>query len=160
MPKPKPNHHELREILRTMKMTKKARAAAEALAFELDTMAALRWTEPVLPDVPPPSRSKEEDANNPHLQVNGWRRHTEGWSVHVYNNTIRVDEAWSEFLSHGNGSFDPDKRYPGGSQGSRWLYSSRLRALQAARSELARQAGVALAKADRAIHEELSALST
>ena len=94
-----------------MAMTKKERAEMDAAITRAETLAALRWTEDVKPDLPVPE----------------WGQHTEGWIVF----SDRVEEAWSESVRHGLGR----DRSRGGSQRGMWLHSTRSRALKALRHQ-------------------------
>jgi len=93
-----------------MAMTKKERADMDAAIARAETLAALRWTEDVKPDLPVPE----------------WGQHTDGWIVF----SDRVEEAWSESVRHGLGR---DRSH--GSQRGIPLYSTRARALKALRHQ-------------------------
>lgn len=128
-----------------MAMTKKEREHVAALETELRTLAALRWTEPVARDVPPPANGG-----------NG------GYSVGFQTNQYRlgtdaVYPAWSSSVSHGEGA-PPDRSAASrtGSQGSRSMYSTRLLALKALRHEVELEAAERLAEIDQRIAAELA----
>ena len=125
-----------------MPMTKKERAAVDAelreagvLLTEARTLAALRWTSPVAPDVPPP----------PH-------GYSEGWDFNAPSGSVWL--GWSTSVSHGTGPAPKDGKHPlGGSQCGRAMYSTQVLALAALRREIERRAAVAL----RTIDEQLEA---
>lgn len=108
------------------------RKAAAAKQLKLDQLAAFRLTEECKPDVPPPS--------------GGYQDISRGWAYNSYSKTIR--ESWSTYMTHGD--FYNGERISG-SQGSRWLYSSRERALKAMRHEVELQAAADLHKIDQLI---------
>jgi len=96
-----------------MAMTKKEQEQVQELKRKLSTLAALRWTEKVLPDVPPRSKFTEGL--------------TTGW-LPCYT---RVEPACSSVVSHAIG-----QTHETTSQGSRSLYSTKLLALKALRHEM------------------------
>lgn len=110
-------------------MTKKEKAVYEAALLEAETLAALRWTAPVEPDVQPPSRFDDV---------------TEGWTANLY--TKSVNRGWSKAGSHGDG-------IPGrhGSQRPEWLYSTQKRALEALRHMVELEAAKDLLAIDKRI---------
>lgn len=112
------------------KLTKKeiaARAAAEQQARE---RAALRCA--VAPDVPPPQHGSEL---------------TTGWLFNTY--TRRVDVAYSSAIFHAWGRTDRTI-----TQGARWLFSTRERALRALRVAMEQEFAAALARVDAQIERE------
>lgn len=116
------------------KLTKKeiaARAAAEQQARE---RAALRWSDDdaVAPDVPPPQHGSEL---------------TTGWLFNTY--TRRVDVAYSSAIFHAWGRTDRTI-----TQGARWLFSTRERALRALRVAMEQEFAAALARVDAQIERE------
>ena len=107
--------------------------AEKALVEELKTQAALRWTTPVSPDVPPPDGE-------------GLRK---GFLFNEYLGGPRVDKACSSSVHH---SFGIDDKTT--SQGSRHLYSTRLRALRALRYEVEKQCAKMLRQIDAQVEAE------
>lgn len=109
-----------------MSMTKKEIAELEAMRSELQLVAALRWTEPIAPDVPIPEGQKLST----------------GW-VTGYN---RVDVACSSSIFHSYGRTDKTT-----CQSPCKLFSTKLRALKALRYEMERRFAGELARVDRQI---------
>ncbi len=101
-----------------MAMTKKERAEMDAAILRAETVAALRWTAPVRPDLPAPKDHRER---------------TQGWNFNAH--ARRVYEAWSECFSHGDG-LRPVGPYRSASQGGVALYSTRALASAAMRHEV------------------------
>jgi hypothetical protein len=121
-----------------MAMTKKEKAAFDAAIERAEILAALRWTAPVLPDVPPPKSG-----------------YSEGWEFNAY--TRRVEQAWSDTVTHGSGPAPHDyKRYVSASQNGIALYSTKARALAALRYEVELQAAKMLLEIDKRIALELA----
>ncbi len=120
-----------------MAMTKKERAEMDATIFELGRVAALRWTQPVEPDVPVPK----------------WLDRSRGW-LPAYD---RVELAWSSSVSHGRGEW---REHGSGSQGARALYSTPTLALRALRYAIEHEAAIKLMKIDRMIRESQEAPHT
>lgn len=89
--------------------------AEKALLEEARVQAALRWTEAVAPDVPPPEYGKK---------TTGYLAHARDWAG------AEVRHLWSSSVSHGPVGATH------GSQGSRALHSTPERALRALRYEL------------------------
>jgi hypothetical protein len=119
-----------------MAMTKKERAAFDALEKQLRTVAALRWTSAIAPDVDPPTASGDE---------------TCGWITNAY--TATVSPAWSGVVCHGIGVFSRKEARSSGSQRSVCLHSTKLRALQALRHEMECKFAAALAAVDKQIED-------
>ncbi len=122
-------------------MNKKETAAFEALQNELRLAKSLRFTEPVRPDVPPPT--SEERGN----------RLTVGYDFAGALGTAggRVEVACSSSVHHALGRTDKTT-----SQGSRALYSTRLLALRALRHEVEQECAKRLAGIDKQIEQELA----
>lgn len=122
-----------------MSMTKKEKAAFEAAIKKAETLAALRWTQPVERDVPPPSYDI------------GGATYTEGWDYNIYN--CSVGKCWSEYTAHGSGEYPGrDRRQMGGaSQGARRLFSTEAKAWAAMRHELEQKAAESLWEVDNAL---------
>ena len=114
-----------------MSMTKKETAEVESLRRELSIVAALRWTEQVLPDIPVPVRN----------------RLTKGWLA-GYD---RVDIACSSCVFHAYGRNDKTT-----TQQPVALFSTKLLALKALRYEMERRFAEQLANIDRQIAESLA----
>lgn len=108
-----------------MAMTKKERAEFDAAIKRAETLAALRWTQPVARDLPRPDRGM-----------------TSGWDFNVYSG--EVFRAWSECTSHGRGP----RREFSGSQNGRALFSTRALALAALRHETEAQCAESLRRID------------
>ena len=115
-----------------MSMNKKEQAEVAALRHELGIAKALRFTDPVAPDVDIPTSFQKV--------VNGWNYHVSTWDG------ARVEKSCTSSGSHSWGNWDKTT-----SQGPRRLYSTELRATLAARSELARLCAEALARVDARI---------
>ena len=96
-----------------MAMTKKEQEEVRELKRRLSTLAALRWTEEVLPDVPIPAWSADDKLSVGYLPC--------------YS---RVEKACSSSLHHAIGRQDKTT-----SQQARSLYSTKLLALKALRYE-------------------------
>ena len=103
--------------------------AQERRFHELRVLAALRWTAPVEPDVPPPTRSDQL---------------TRGW-IAIAN---RVEPGCSSSIYHGSGTMNKTT-----SQGARALHSTKLRALRAMRNIVERDAAQRLAQIDAQIED-------
>lgn len=113
-----------------MAMTKKERAEFDAAIERAEMLAALRWTNPVVPDVPIPE----------------WDKVSTGFSQNAY--TMRVERMWSRSNLHGIGEYSPFKH---GSQHGRRLYSTELLAWKAMRAELEMRMARELMQIDRKI---------
>jgi hypothetical protein len=113
-----------------MAMSKKERAEFDALLDELRLVAALRWTEPVAPDVPTP---KGNELSRGYLPIG------------VMSDSARVTEACSSSVNHG---LDHQKT---STQQPRALYSTRLLALKALRHQIEIDCAQRLARVDRQI---------
>ena len=103
-------------------MTKKEQARLAVLRHELALAKALRWTEPVEPDVQPPVK---------------------GLSVGYTYIGDRVEPARSSVVFHAVGRQDKTD-----SQGCRSLYSTRLLALKALRHAVEKDCAEKLARID------------
>ena len=112
-------------------MTKKELAAFEELQLKLRMVMALRMTNPVKPDVAPPTESFKL---------------TTGWLFNSHSR--RVNVACSSVTSH---SFSRNDKTD--SQRPVWLYSSKKLALQAMRHELELEFARALLLVDEQIEE-------
>lgn len=116
-------------------MTKKEQVEFNDLRNERDLALALRWTKEVSLDVDPP------DSFSDSLSV--------GWSATVYGNSVNVEQGCSSTINHATGRIDKTT-----SQGARKFYSSKLRALRAARYQAERQAAKQLLSIDKMIQYE------
>lgn len=119
-------------------MTKKERELLEYWKVRAKIHKALRWTNPVEPDLPIPESG----------YVNGWR----------YNSYRdgRVYPAWSAHNSHHDGDFYEQWKSAKVSSSQRGvsLYSTKVLALQALRAELEEEYAKNLARIDKMIEEE------
>lgn len=106
----------------------------ERLNLELDLSKSA--FHPVTPDVLPPENFGEL---------------TKGWHYVVFNNEYRIEPACSSTTSHSVGDTKRAR-----SQNSKPLYSTRLRALQAALCELERQHAKTAIKIQKEINKEKS----
>lgn len=118
-----------------MAMNKKERAEFDAAIARANMLAALRRTEPVSKDVPPPDCAAD-------------RGDTTGWDFNTYTGT--VSQYWSTTVSHGSGA----KRTAYGSQNSKPLFSTRLLALKALRHATEIESATKLARIDEQINQE------
>jgi hypothetical protein len=126
-----------------MAMTKAEKAYVESLKDEIDTwkaVAALKLTEPVERDL----IAEDLEWNEFH---SGWD-YVLSWPSYVLS--IQVTQRWTEHHRHGDG-VKPERI---GSQGGINLFSSKERALMAARYELAMKAARGLHQIDKMIEEE------
>ena len=115
-----------------MAMTKKEKAEFDAAILEARTLAALRWTERVEPDVPPPDS------------------HSNLKSGFLYDaHSQEVKPACTSSVGHSFGRADKTT-----TQNPRHLYSTMLRALQAMRNEVEMRAARELLRIDKMIAEE------
>ena len=121
-----------------MAISKKERAEFDAALLEARTLAALRWTCPVKPDVPPPRT------------IQGY---SEGWDFNVHSERVWI--GWSTCVSHGNTPAPKDgERHYNGSQNSRAMYSTKALALAALRYEVENLAANRLRDVDDQIRAE------
>lgn len=118
------------------KLNKEQQAELDRLRRALAVALAWRRTEPVERDVPPPTSGAPL---------------SKGWDSRAWSGQWRVDKACSSSISHGDG-WDRTT-----SQGARHLYSTRERALRAARYELEQQFALTLADIDEQIAAEVEA---
>lgn len=113
------------------KLNKQQQVELDELRQALAVALAWRRTEPVERDVPPP-------------EGHGLSK---GWDSRAWSGQWRVEKACSSRVSHGSGWERTS------SQGSRHLYSTRERALRAARYELEQEFARTLADIDEQIAE-------
>jgi hypothetical protein len=115
-----------------MAMTKKEQAAMQAAIDRAETLAALRWTNPVRRDVDVPQDG-----------------YSQGW---VYNAWTReAFMGWSGTVSHGTGPAPEAGKHKSASQGPQRMYSTEALALAAMRHEIEQKAAADLLKIDRRI---------
>ncbi|MFY4709910.1 hypothetical protein [Burkholderia glumae] len=123
-------------------MNKKESAQMAELERQLNEARALRFTDPVSPDLPKPTGSEEE---------------TSGWIFNSYSKNI--SQAWSNSVSHGTGypsSAAQRASRQSASQRGIQLYSTRLLALRAMRNEIERRVARELSDIDGMIAVELA----
>lgn len=113
-------------------MNKKEQAEFDAAKKAVVVARALNWTEPVAPDVPPPSWGEPL---------------TTGYVLNTYNACVNV--ACSSSVSHSIGKTDRVT-----SQNSRSLYSTKLLALRALRHAVEKECAEKLASIDLQIQAE------
>jgi len=116
-----------------MAMTKKEKAEFDSAIQRANTLAALRWTEPVKKDLPAPQ---------------GFRESTCGWDYNTYSCSIR--QMWSECTAHGEGL----ARSSSASQNGRSLFSTKLLALRALRHAIECESAEKLRRIDEQISLE------
>ena len=121
-----------------MAMNKKEQAAMKAAIDRAELLAALRWTEEVPKDLPPPDFGDS---------------HTSGWYANSYSTV--ASPAWSKRVSHGIGQPEPHPRNSASQQGI-CLYSTKLRALQALRHTVELECAKKLLHIDKQIAKEKS----
>ena len=121
-------------------MTKKERQAYDTAILRAETLAALRWTSDMSRDVLPPESAYSAE------------EYLKGWDINSYTMSVRA--AWTGSVHHGDGHSIENMRHGHGSQGSKRLYSTRLRALQALRYALTMQAAQQLLAIDKEIAKE------
>ena len=115
-----------------MAMTKKEKAAFDALLLRAETLAALRWTGPVAFDVPAPGY---DDGYRTGFDISG-------------------NPAWSNSITHGSGPCpSAGDYYRSASQKPAAMFSTRLLALKALRHETEKRCAADLLKIDRQISE-------
>lgn len=121
-----------------MAMTKKEKAEVDELIKRANTLAALRWSEEVKPDVPQPD---------------SYRVETHGWDylACTYYGSDRVEQAWSTSCSHGTGN-----SMSCGSQGGIKLFSTELLALRALRHAVEKECAARLYRIDRMIEKAIA----
>lgn len=118
-----------------MVMNKKEQSAFAEMEQSLAEARALRWVEPVYPDVPIPTGD----------------RITTGWLFNAHSR--KITQVWSGTCRHGDGpgpTTDPSART---SQNGVALFSTKARALQAMRFQLTQQYAQQLAGIDAQIAE-------
>ena len=112
----------------------------QAAIDRAETLAALRWTSPVQPDVGVPKTG-----------------YSQGWDYNSYSQRVWI--GWSSTVSHGTGVI-ADARFVIGVQGARKMYSTKTLALAAMRHELEKKAAADLLKIDRLIATALDTSGT
>ena len=104
-----------------MAMTKKEKAEVDELISRVNTLAALRWTEEVKPDIPKP------DSHS--IETCGWY-----YLTSIFYGGDKVETAWSSSGAHGTG---PSRSCR--SQGGISLFSTELLALKALRHSVEKE---------------------
>ena len=117
-----------------MAMTKKEKAEVDERISRVNTLAALRWTEEVKPDIPKPDSYS--------VETTGW-----SYSTSIFYGGDRVETAWSSSGAHGTGSRSC------GSQGGVGLFSTELLALKALRHSVEKECATRLYRIDRMIEQ-------
>ena len=120
-----------------MAMTKKEKAEFEKALMQANKLAALRWTDGAVADMPIP------DCFN--TEVEGW-----DYFACTYSGSDRVEQAWSSTCSHGTGTSRSS-----GSQGGVKLFSTELLALKALRHVVEKQCAARLYRIDKMIEKAL-----
>lgn len=120
------------------KLPKWAQAYITDLTKPLEIRLALHPTEPVHPDIPPPT-------------YDGSDKLSKGWLVVGAGHYARVEKGCSSSAYHGSGQTERTT-----TQNPHALYSTRLLALRAARYEIERYAGGVLLNIDKQIDKEKS----
>jgi hypothetical protein len=115
-----------------MAMTKKEQAKMQAVIDRAETLAALRWTNPVPRDVGIPETG-----------------YSQGWDYNAW--TREAFMGWSGTVSHGTGPAPEDGKRKSGSQQPRRMYSTEALALAAMRHEIELKTAADLLKIDRLI---------
>src|SRR4051812_12062019 len=105
----------------TLALNKKEQAELAALKQEVRIARALRWTDPVQRDLPPPTRGGTVSQ--------GWDYSDGRWTV---------QQAWSSSVYHGYGEY-VSKGHCAASQNPRALFSTEELALQALRNAAERE---------------------
>lgn len=124
-----------------MAMTKKEKAEYQAALERCETLAALRWTDPVERDVPAPKIESP------------YGTYSEGWDYNAHSQ--RVWLGWSGTISHGEGTAPDSGIYKnGGRQNPTAMFSTKALALRAMRHEIEMMSAEKLLKIDRQIAEE------
>jgi len=115
-----------------MAMTKKEQAEMQAAIDRAETLAALRWTNPVPRDVGIPETG-----------------YSQGWDYNAWTREVFI--GWSSSIYHGTGPAPEPGKYKSGSQQPRRYYSTQSLALAAMRHEIEQRAAADLLKIDRLI---------
>jgi len=116
-------------------MTKKEKAEVDELISRVNTLAALRWTEEVKPDIPKP------DSHS--IETCGWY-----YLTSIFYGGDKVETAWSSSGAHGTG---PSRSCR--SQGGISLFSTELLALKALRHSVEKECATRLYRIDRMIEQ-------
>jgi hypothetical protein len=120
-------------------MSKREQAAFEAAIRAAKVAGALRWTEPLEPDLPRPGPGGPSFVRgwtfNPYLAING-------------PHSLQVQKSCSTANGHNTGSWDATT-----SQGGIAQYSTKLRAARALRAVLEKKFAETLADVDLLIEE-------
>ena len=120
-----------------MAMTKKEKAEFEKALMQANKLAALRWTDGAVADVPLPDCFNTESK--------GW-----AYVASISYGTDRVEQAWSSSCSHGTGTSRSS-----GAQGGVKLFSTELLALKALRHVVENECAARLYRIDKMIEKAL-----
>ena len=123
-----------------MAMTKKELAEMTALKRAVLVAGAFVRTPSIKPDVMPPKPCREGP------------EYTSGFDYNLYDKSVY--SVWSSSINHGKGPIPEEGKYRNASQNSIPFFSTRLRALQALRGAVERQAANDLADIDEEIQKE------
>jgi len=115
-----------------MAMNKKEQAQMQAAIDRAETLAALRWTNPVPRDVGIPETG-----------------YSQGWDYNTWTQEVFI--GWSCRVSHGTGPSPEAGKHRSGCQFPRRYYSTQSLALAAMRHEIEKRAAADLLKIDRQI---------
>jgi hypothetical protein len=115
-----------------MAMTKKEQAEMKAAIDRADTLAALRWTNPVPRDVGIPETG-----------------YSQGWDYNAWTREVRI--YWRSSVSHGTGPAPEVGRHRSAIQKPLRMYSTEALALAAMRHEIELKTAADLLKIDRLI---------
>lgn len=118
-----------------MAMNKKEQQQLADAIEAAELAKALRWTEEVKPDVPPPKSGG----------------YSEGWIANWH--TGRVERGWSSSNVHGYGPIPAHGQQRNATQNSCWLFSSPERAMRYIRHRMEQEAAAKLMEIDRRIKE-------
>ena len=122
-------------------MTKKEKAAMQAAIDRAETLAALRWTNPVKRDVDVPKDG-----------------YSQGWDYNAWKMNVFI--GWSSCVSHGTGDAPEPGKHRTASQMARRYYSTEALALAAMRHEIELKVAADLLKIDRKIAAALHTSGT
>jgi hypothetical protein len=119
-----------------MGMTKKEKAGMDAAILKAETLAALRWTTQVEPDL---------------LEPENYTDIINGWSFNSYS--MVAGQSWSSAYRNGSGTY---KETSSASQDAKKQYSSKLLALKAMRNAVERECAKKLLLIDKMTIDEVN----